>query len=174
MRESPRDYLSDTPLACALWGFWCLNMAKWVRYPLPLFSAFLPIESMRMWRCDTPPQKGYLSDTCAIPYENTANGCDTPLLAILSRKGIARYGVVSRTGPLRIELEYYSVQNYCVLGFCLFEICSCPLAGWESRGSKRQQPDTTDAPIITGLSPVWITHNKKQDRALFRNNEVIV
>ena len=47
-----------------------------------------------------PPQKGYLSDTCAIPYENKANGCDTPS-AILSRKGIARYGGVSRTGPLR-------------------------------------------------------------------------
>ena len=29
----PRDYLSDTPL---LWGSWCLNMANWVRYPLPL------------------------------------------------------------------------------------------------------------------------------------------
>ena len=31
-----RDYLSDTPY-CALWGFWCLNMANWVRYPLALF-----------------------------------------------------------------------------------------------------------------------------------------
>ena len=29
--------------------------------------------------------------TCAIPYENKANGCDTPS-AILSPKGIARYG----------------------------------------------------------------------------------
>ena len=36
----PRDYLSDTPLACALWGFWCLNMANWVRYPSPFFWAF--------------------------------------------------------------------------------------------------------------------------------------
>ena len=43
------------------------------------------------WRCDTPPQKGYLSDTCAIPYENKANGCDTPLCDTIS-KGIARYG----------------------------------------------------------------------------------
>ena len=33
----PRDYLSDTPLACALWGFWCPNMANWLRYPLPFF-----------------------------------------------------------------------------------------------------------------------------------------
>ena len=63
------------------------------------FSERFPREHTK-WRCDTPPQKGYLSDTCAIPYENKANGCDTPS-AILSRKGIARYGGVSRTGPLR-------------------------------------------------------------------------
>ena len=25
------------PPYCALWGFWCLNMGNWVRYPLPLF-----------------------------------------------------------------------------------------------------------------------------------------
>ena len=54
---------------CALWGFWCLNMANWVRYPLYLFSAFPP------WRpCEVevrypppPPPKGvshrYLRDT---------------------------------------------------------------------------------------------------------------
>ena len=50
-----------------------------------------------------PPQKGYLSDTCAIPYENKAKGCDTPS-AMLSRKGIARYGGVSRSGPLRMTV----------------------------------------------------------------------
>ena len=33
----PRDYLSDTPLL-ALWGFWCLNMANWARYPSPFLS----------------------------------------------------------------------------------------------------------------------------------------
>ena len=55
------------------------------------FSERFPIGEHAKWRCDTPPQKGYLSDTCAITYENKANGCDTPS-AILSRKGIARYG----------------------------------------------------------------------------------
>ena len=34
--EGPGQHLSDTPY-CALWGFWCLNMANSVRYPLPLF-----------------------------------------------------------------------------------------------------------------------------------------
>ena len=59
----------------------------------------------RMSECEVevqyppPPPNGYLSDTCAIPYENKANGCDTPS-AILSRKGIARYGGVSRIGLL--------------------------------------------------------------------------
>ena len=37
------------------------------------------------------PRKGYLSNTCAIPHENKANGCGAPS-AILSRKGIGRYG----------------------------------------------------------------------------------
>ena len=42
----PRDYLSDTPY-CALWGFECLNMANWVRYPLPPFLSVSPLESLR-------------------------------------------------------------------------------------------------------------------------------
>ena len=68
------------------------------------FSERFPLESMRSGGAiPAPPkawQQGYLSDTGAIPYENKANGCDTPLVAILSRKGIARYGEVSRIGPL--------------------------------------------------------------------------
>ena len=67
------------------------------------FSERFPSGEHARWRRDTPPPppKRYLSDTGAIPYENKANGCDTPS-AILSRKGIARYGGVSRTGPLRV------------------------------------------------------------------------
>ena len=54
----PRDYLSDTPLLRAM-GFWCLNMANWVRYPLP-FSERFPLGEHAKCRCDTPPQKRYL------------------------------------------------------------------------------------------------------------------
>ena len=39
-----------------------------------------------------PPQKGYLSDTCAIPYKNKANGCDTPLCDTISRGYCAIWG----------------------------------------------------------------------------------
>ena len=71
------------------------------------FSERFPLGEHAKWRCDTPPppppQKGYLSDTCAIPYENPKKKRQMdaiPPSAILSRKGIARYGGVSRTGLL--------------------------------------------------------------------------
>ena len=105
-RAIPRDYLSDIPLLRAM-GFWCLNMANWVRYPLPIFWAF-PLGEHAKWKCNTPLQKGYLSDTCTLPYENKGNGC----IAILSRKGIARYGGVSRTGPLSQRLRSAPAPNY--------------------------------------------------------------
>ena len=55
------------------------------------FSQRFPLGEHAKWRCDTPPppQMGYLSDTRAIPYENKANGCDTPS-AIPSRKRVLR------------------------------------------------------------------------------------
>ena len=87
-----RETISAIPPNYALWGFWCLNMANWAPYPGPFpFSERFPIGEHAKWRCDTPPQKGYLSDTCAIPYETRQKGA-TPPSAILSRKGIARYG----------------------------------------------------------------------------------
>ena len=64
------------------------------------FSEKFPLGEHAKWRCDTPPQKGYLSDTCAIPYENKANGCDTPLCDTISKGSCAMGGGVSRTGPL--------------------------------------------------------------------------
>ena len=106
----PRDYLSDTPLLRAM-GFLVSQHSQFGAMPPPLFcakppSSFLrvsPLESMRSGGAIPPPHKGYLSDTCAIPSENKANGCDTPS-AILSRKGIAQHGGVSRIGPLRQNL----------------------------------------------------------------------
>ena len=49
--------------------------------PLPFFLSLFPFGEHAKWRCDTPPpQKGYLSDTCAIPYENKAQRLRYPLL----------------------------------------------------------------------------------------------
>ena len=63
------------------------------------FSESFPLEGMRSGGAIIPHKKGHLSDTCAIPHENKAKGCDTPS-ALLSRRGIAQYGGVSRPGPL--------------------------------------------------------------------------
>ena len=52
----------------------------WVRYPHPLFLSVSLLESMRSGGAIPPPQKGYLSDTCAIPYETRQNACNTPPL----------------------------------------------------------------------------------------------
>ena len=90
-----RETISAIPPYCALWSFWCLNMANWVRYPLPLFLSVSPLESMQSGGAIPPPQKGYLSDTCAIPYENKANGCDTPLCDTISKGYCAIWGGIS-------------------------------------------------------------------------------
>ena len=40
-----------------LWGFWCLNMANWVRSPLPLFWAFPPWRACEVEVRYPPPTK---------------------------------------------------------------------------------------------------------------------
>ena len=97
----PRDYLSDTPY-CALWGFWCLNMANWVRYPPAPLSERFPLGKHAKWRCDTPPplKRGISAILARYPLKTRQMGAILPS-AMLSRKGIARYGGVSRAGPLR-------------------------------------------------------------------------
>ena len=61
-----------------------------------LFSERFPLGQHAKWRCDTPPpRKGYLSDTCATPYENKANGCDTPLCDTISKGYCAIWGGIS-------------------------------------------------------------------------------
>ena len=91
--------LSDAPLLRAM-GFLVSQHVQLGAIPPPPFLSVSPLESMRSGGAIPPPQKGYLSDTCAIPYEKGKKGAIPPS-AILSRKGVARYGGVSRTGPLR-------------------------------------------------------------------------
>ena len=83
-----RDYLSDNPLLRAM-GFLVSQHGQLGAKPLPPFLSISPLESMQ----------GYLTDTCAIPYENKANGCDTPLCDTISKGYCAIWGV-SCTGPL--------------------------------------------------------------------------
>ena len=75
----PRDYLSDTPLLRAM-GFLVSQHGQLGAIPPPPFLSVSPLGEHAKWGCDTPPPKGYLSDTGTIPYENKANGCDTPPL----------------------------------------------------------------------------------------------
>ena len=90
----PRDYLSDTPLLRAM-GFFVYQHGQLGAIPLPPFLSVSLLESMRSGGAIRPPQKGYLSDTCAIPYGNKANGCDTPLCDTISKGYCAIWGGIS-------------------------------------------------------------------------------
>ena len=72
------------PLLRAM-GFLVSQHGQLGAIPPPLFLSVSPLESMRSVGAIAPPQKGYLSDTCAIPFENKANGCDTPLCDTISK-----------------------------------------------------------------------------------------
>ena len=66
------------------------------------FSERFPHGEHAKWRCDTPPLKRGISAILArYPMETRQMGAIPPF-EILSRKGIARYGGVSRTGPLKV------------------------------------------------------------------------
>ena len=76
-------------------GFLVSQHGQWGAIPPPPFLSISPLESMRSGGAIPPPQKGYLSDTCAIPYENKANGCDTPLCDTISKGYCAIRGGIS-------------------------------------------------------------------------------
>ena len=78
------------PLLRAM-GFLVSQHGQLGAIPPPPSLSVSQLESMRSGGAIPPPQKGYLSDTCAIPYE-TRKKRAIPPSAILSRKGIARYG----------------------------------------------------------------------------------
>ena len=64
--------------------------------PPPPFLSVSPLESMQSGGAiPPPPQKRYHSNTCAIPYENKANGCDTPLCDTISKGHCAIWGGLS-------------------------------------------------------------------------------
>ena len=95
----PRDYLSESPLLRAM-GFLCHNMANWVRYPPPFSERFPPWRACKAEVRYPPLKRGISAILARYPMKTRQMGAIPPS-AILSRKGIARYGGVSRTGPLR-------------------------------------------------------------------------
>ena len=100
-RAIPRDSLSQRYPPIARYGvFGVSTWPIWCDTPSP-FSERFPLGEQAKWRCDTPPptQKGYLSDTCAIPHENKANGCDTPLCDTISKGYCAIWGGISHWAP---------------------------------------------------------------------------
>ena len=78
-RAIPRDYVSDTSLLRAM-GFSVSQHGQLGAIPPPPFLSVSPFEHMRSRGAIPPPQKGYLSDTCAIPYENEAKWVRYPPL----------------------------------------------------------------------------------------------
>ena len=111
----PRDYLRDTSLLRAM-GFLVSQHGQLGATPPPPFLSVSPLGEHAKWRCDTPPQKGYFSDTCTMPFENKANGCDTPVCDTISKGyctiwgGISHWAAktvpwVTRVGSLPSEAE---------------------------------------------------------------------
>ena len=103
----PRDYLSDTPLWRAM-GFLASQHGQLGAIPPPPFSQHFPLESMRSGGAIPPPLKTGISAIFARYPTKTRQLGAIPPSAILSRKGIARYGGVSRTGPLRTGTATWS------------------------------------------------------------------
>ena len=92
-RVIPQHYLSDTALLRAMRFLVCQH-GQLGAIP-PSFSEHFPLGEHAKWRCDTPPQKGYLSDTCTIPHKNNnnkQNTRDTPLCDTISKRYCAIWG----------------------------------------------------------------------------------
>ena len=64
--------------------------------PPPPFLSVPPCRACEVGvRYHPPPQKGYLSDTCATSYENKANACDTPPLRYYVERVLRDMGGIS-------------------------------------------------------------------------------
>ena len=117
----PRDYLSDTPLWRAMVFLVSQHgQFNWVRYPLPIFWAF------PLWRvCEVEvqypsPTKGISAILARYPVKARQTHAISPS-AMLSRKGLARYGGVSRIGPLRLR----NAHLFIILSVRIFwRVCS--------------------------------------------------
>ena len=113
----PRDYLSDTPLLRAM-GFLVSQHGQMGAIPPPPLLSISPLESMRSGGAIPRPQKGHLSDTCAIPFENKANAF-RPKVRKKSRKGfpgLSAPGAQKSENNRKLAILQFQVFNS-VFGF---------------------------------------------------------
>ena len=108
LRDSAR--LSQRCPPIARYGVLVSQHGQLGAIPPPPFSERLPLGEYAKWRCDTPPLKRGISAILARYPMKTRQMGAIPPSAIRSRKGIARYGGVSRTGPLS-EHHYSEKDN---------------------------------------------------------------
>ena len=99
----PRDYLGNTPLLRAMGYFGVSTWPSGCDTPSPFLSVS-PLESMRSGGAIPPLKRGISAILARYPMKTRQMGAIPPS-AILSRKGIARYGGVSRPGPLRESIR---------------------------------------------------------------------
>ena len=105
----PRDYLSNAPLLRAM-GFLVSQHGQLGAIPPPgLLWVFLSWRALEV-EARYPPTKSVSQRYCAIPYENKANGCDTPLCDTIS-KGYYAIGGVSCIGPLSVQNEIPAISR---------------------------------------------------------------
>ena len=107
------------PLLRAIMGFLVSQHGKLGAIPPPPFPSISPLESMQSGGAIPPPLKRGISAILAQYPMKTRQMVAIPPSAILSRKGIARYGGVSRTGPLSIPFR--DGETTIKIEFCVFE-----------------------------------------------------
>ena len=127
----PRNYLSDTPLLRAM-GFLVSQHGQLGAIPPPPFLSVSPLESMRSGGAIPPLKRGISAILARYPMKTRQMGAIPPS-AILSRQGIARYGGVSRTGPLSEYalvpiLHRGNIRTYPRPGFLSGGTSECTLA----------------------------------------------
>ena len=134
-----------------LYGFLVSQHGQLGAIPPPPCLTVSPLGEHAKWRCDTPPKRG-ISAILARYHMKARQMGAIPPSAILSRKGIARYGGVSRTGLLSACLALVGPvsQLPALLGEEDFHRCCSPLcrlpANLSSGYRVRAQCDTTDTP----------------------------
>ena len=82
-REASKKPLFLVPDISPIARYGVFGVSTWLigcDAPSPSAERFPIGEHAMKWRCDANPQKWYLGGTCAIPYENKENACDTPYL----------------------------------------------------------------------------------------------